>query len=45
MKASQIENVLSHVSQVHKFFRGFSTRDNIAPLREEEFTIVNTEYV
>lgn len=45
MKASEIESQLSRVAQVYKYFRGFSTKDNIVVLDEEEFTIVNTEYV
>ncbi len=44
MRASEIETIIRQVPQIHQYFCGFSTRDNIMQLQEEEFTIVNTEY-
>ena len=43
MKSSEIIQILSHFPTLLKYFTGISTTDNINDLKEDEFTIINTE--
>ncbi len=43
MKGSEIEAFLEYIPQLYKYFAGISTSDAIVSLKEDHFTIVNTE--
>ena len=45
MLASEISVYLECYPQMDKFFSGIATIDNIPYLEEEDFAIINTEYV
>ncbi len=45
MRGSEIQAKISSITQLRPFFAGISTIDCIPTLEEDDFTIVNTEYV
>ncbi len=45
MLGSEITRYLEDISQVHPFFRGVHGIDKVPRLSEDEFAIINTEYV
>ncbi len=45
MRATEIDLFLQKIPQLYRYFAGISTSDAIVDLKEDFFTIVNTEYV